>query len=370
MYNEAMTPENQDGNINLITPNVQMCFTHQLLKSTPDISPVSQVNNPRALVFGSLYSDALTPTFGIHPLNTSTPNNEAISPINGTQNALTEANDQKSLAKRVRQHVGQLMSRRDGPLQMSKPVLSPSSNIAVSTPVTGNVPSVRRSSRLFSNSNSVKENNKSPNRDKFVTPKSPSRKTKQRLAKANLNKTTFSEMNVRNLQNAPEIDKPETITANLTVPETNKTVINNNLNTTNEAINVQKYFAEGLMELFRNLGQAYQHLSHFNCRKAIELLLMLPPQHYNTSWVLSMLGVAHFELNEFGDAVSYFKEVHEREPYRFDFMEIYSTALWHLQKEVELSALAQNLQSLDKNNPITWCVAGNYHKYYFLTSFL
>ena len=32
-------------------------------------------------------------------------------------------------------------------------------------------------------------------------------------------------------------------------------------------------------------------------------------------------------------------------------MEFYSTALWHLQKEVQLSALAQHLTELDKNCP-------------------
>lgn len=40
-----------------------------------------------------------------------------------------------------------------------------------------------------------------------------------------------------------------------------------------------------------------------------------------------------------------------QEPYYFEGMEVYSTALWHLQKEVELSALAQELSDLDKNSP-------------------
>lgn len=40
-------------------------------------------------------------------------------------------------------------------------------------------------------------------------------------------------------------------------------------------------------------------------------------------------------------------------------MDIYSTALWHLQKEVALSALAQALINTNKNHPVTWCVSGN-----------
>ena len=40
-------------------------------------------------------------------------------------------------------------------------------------------------------------------------------------------------------------------------------------------------------------------------------------------------------------------------------MEYFSTALWHLQDEVELSALAQELTTIDKMAPQSWCVAGN-----------
>ena len=47
-------------------------------------------------------------------------------------------------------------------------------------------------------------------------------------------------------------------------------------------------------------------------------------------------------------------------PYRLDFTEYYSTALWHLQDDVELSALAQELTAIDKHNsPQAWCAAGN-----------
>lgn len=49
----------------------------------------------------------------------------------------------------------------------------------------------------------------------------------------------------------------------------------------------------------------------------------------------------------------------ELEPHRDNMMEIYSTALWHLQQEVKLSALAQELVALDKNSAATWCVTGN-----------
>lgn len=55
----------------------------------------------------------------------------------------------------------------------------------------------------------------------------------------------------------------------------------------------------------------------------------------------------------------YFSEVRELEPYRDTLMELYSTSLWHQQKEVALSALAQDMTALDRNSSSTWCVVGN-----------
>jgi anaphase-promoting complex subunit 3 len=40
-------------------------------------------------------------------------------------------------------------------------------------------------------------------------------------------------------------------------------------------------------------------------------------------------------------------------------MEIYSTILWHLRKEVGLSHLAQQLVDADKMCPQAWCALGN-----------
>lgn len=274
---------------------------------------------------------------------------------------LTESNNHQSLAKRVRAQVDQFIGRKESIFQNCKPVFSQSTNVPVTKTPTiplGLQPSqnVRRSSRLFSNSYSVKENNKSPNRNKFATPKSPSRKTKQRLAKCNLNKnTSYSDLNSRN---KIEKEKSETITSE--VKSEKNTVLNTNAeNCLHQFINMQRQSADGLMCLLRDLGQAYMNLAQFECATAIEQLYALPPNQFNTSWVSCLLGLAYFEMADYEKSAKYFAEVHEKDPYRLKFMDIYSTALWHLQKEVALSALAQDLINLDKNSPITWCVSGN-----------
>lgn len=337
---------------------------------TPEESPLA---NPLMLSgFGSLPTTNLKPIrhrlicspsfgvlqFGDSPLDFGSPTFQPLS--------LNEANDQKSLAKRVKAHVGQLINRKEQPLQNNKPVFSLSSNVTnnISTPSSPATltsiatQNVRRSTRLFCNSYSVKENNKSPNRNKFVTPKSPSRKTNKRIAKTSLNENSYSDLNARNRN---EKERTETITSaeKITNNIVNTTNANNNYNVLQQTVLIQKQCAEGLMQLMRTLGQAYLQLSQFECKKAIECLTSIAPHQFNTAWVQCMLGKAYFELVDYEQAVEYFSGVHKKEPYRLEYMDMYSTALWHLQREVALSALAQDLVKLDKNSPITWCVTGN-----------
>lgn len=51
--------------------------------------------------------------------------------------------------------------------------------------------------------------------------------------------------------------------------------------------------------------------------------------------------------------------MHRTEPYRMAGLDLYSTTLWHLKKEVELSYLAQQVTAFDKLSSEAWCVAGN-----------
>ncbi|KYN01396.1 Cell division cycle protein 27 like protein [Cyphomyrmex costatus] len=326
------------------------------------ISPRTKLSRYRSMFSNSM--SPLTPSFGILPLENNTPE-QTVPPSHTT---LTEANDQKSLAKRVsslRAHVGQLMSRKETPLQQGKSVFSQSGNtsntanivtVTAANPTSPPSPTfqgtnVRRSSRLFSH-NSVKENNKSPNRNKFATPKSPSRKTKARLAKANLNKTNFNELNERNRN---EKEKSETITSEKAVANAN--ALNAQNNNIHSGITLQKQSAEGLMSLLRELGMAYQHLSQFKCTHAAHILSILPSRHYNTGWVLSMLARAHFEMMDYKKAARDGALLFE--PQRTELMEIYSTVLWHLHAEVQLSTLAQDLVSQDRNSAAAWCATGN-----------
>ncbi|MGH0140767.1 UNVERIFIED_CONTAM: hypothetical protein FKN15_026157 [Acipenser sinensis] len=119
------------------------------------------------------------------------------------------------------------------------------------------------------------------------------------------------------------------------------------------------YAEDGLMNLMRDMGKGYLALCSYNCKEAISILSQLPSHHYNTGWVLCQIGRAHFELAEYMQAERIFSEVRRIESYRVEGIEIYSTTLWHLQKDVALSALSKDLTDMDKNSPEAWCVAGN-----------
>ena len=63
------------------------------------------------------------------------------------------------------------------------------------------------------------------------------------------------------------------------------------------------YFSDGLMSLLKQIGQAYVHLSAYECKQALNAFSSLAPHHYNTGWVLTQVGRAHFELAEYQQVI-------------------------------------------------------------------
>lgn len=58
-------------------------------------------------------------------------------------------------------------------------------------------------------------------------------------------------------------------------------------------------FADGLMKLLRDMGSALLALSHFDCRRAVQCIEALPPHQRATTWPLSALARAYFEMTEY-----------------------------------------------------------------------
>eukprot|EP00899_Mesostigma_viride_P005956 jgi/Mesvir1/15361/Mv06563-RA.1 len=114
-----------------------------------------------------------------------------------------------------------------------------------------------------------------------------------------------------------------------------------------------------LLELLHTLGLGFNHLCKLRCKEALEVFSQLPQEHYTTGWVLSQVGRAHFEMVDYVRAEHAFEWARRVAPHQLDGVEIYSTVLWHLKKDIKLSYLAQEVIAMDRLCPQAWCVLGN-----------
>ena len=136
-----------------------------------------------------------------------------------------------------------------------------------------------------------------------------------------------------------------------------------------------------IYELMRLFARATRAMALYDCRNCLEELEKLPTMHQRSAWVMAMVGKAHYELGEYAavcvrffvvprvrdscmrtfdhQAERAFEAVRNLEPYRVWDMEVYSTLLWHLQRNVKLAFLAQELVATDPRAPQAWIAVGN-----------
>ncbi|CAI5745315.1 unnamed protein product [Peronospora destructor] len=114
-----------------------------------------------------------------------------------------------------------------------------------------------------------------------------------------------------------------------------------------------------LLRLLNSFGSIYQKLSMYMCREALAMLERLPTSQYASGWAQQQIGRAHFEMADYVQAQDVFCALHRAEPHRMEGLDIYSTTLWHLKRDVELSYLAQQATDFDKLSCEAWCAAGN-----------
>ncbi|EFH55958.1 hypothetical protein ARALYDRAFT_345526 [Arabidopsis lyrata subsp. lyrata] len=114
-----------------------------------------------------------------------------------------------------------------------------------------------------------------------------------------------------------------------------------------------------VLNLLKILGDGLRHLHMYNCQEALVVYQKLSQKQYNTHWVLLQVGKAYFELQDYFNADSAFTLAHQKYPYALEGMDTYSTVLHHLKEEMRLGYLAQELISVDRLSPESWCAVGN-----------
>ena len=296
-------------------------------------------------------------SFGVFPLGdqritssfNSANESEDLSNSRNTDTFVPKGHSKRVPARRNQEQTAATVTRAQGPRMQ---IFSQSGNINQQEQTSSLVSSgtqnssLRRSSRLYNSSSSVKENAKNASRNnennKTTTcSKTPAKKQRKQTTST----VTAATISLTENENELKSDYVKTQSTNEELMQA--------------GLKMQRSSAEGLMSLLRRLGDAQMCLSQFEIPNAIKILKDLPVKHLNSGWVLSALGRCYFELGQYNEAVKYFEDAHEREPHRLQGMEHYSTALWHLQREVKLSMLSQELVDFDKESPQTWCVAGN-----------
>lgn len=316
----------------LISPETVSVATAASLLSNKQNKPKSG----RSLLGGPPTLSPLTPSFGILPLEPSPgdpsylqnyssgidsqpggPNKKAVSRISQSKVFSQSGNSREVLPIPFNQSQQSTTPHTSGTPQ----VLSPSGPPNIQP---------RRSTRLFTSASSTAKENSKKLKMKFPT-KIPNRKTKCKT-KSSSNTNLNESLDILRLDPGLNPDKIHTQT---------------------------RATADSIMTTLRDMGRGYLLLCSYSCKEAIAVLSSLPPHHYTTGWVLCTIGRAHFELADYTQAERVFSEVRRIESYREEGMEIYSTTLWHLQKDVALSALSKEMTDMDRNCPQTWCVAGN-----------
>ncbi|EGX89269.1 20S cyclosome subunit (BimA/Nuc2/Cdc27), putative [Cordyceps militaris CM01] len=125
-----------------------------------------------------------------------------------------------------------------------------------------------------------------------------------------------------------------------------------------EAVKIEEA-VRWIMDVLKKLGNGYYFLSRFQCQEALQALSSLPPAHQGTPWVLVQMGRAHYEQASYAEAEKFFRRMRVQAPSRLQDMEVYSTILWHLKRETDLSFLAHELVDSAWHSPQAWCALGN-----------
>jgi len=117
--------------------------------------------------------------------------------------------------------------------------------------------------------------------------------------------------------------------------------------------------ATTLAQLLQQLAHALFSFHTYQVPQALQMLKSLPKKHYQTGYVLELVGRSHFETADYRKAEETFKHLWQLEPLRTEGLEVYAATLWHLRKEVELGFLSQLVLQGGRLKPQVWCVLGN-----------
>ncbi|KAI9472202.1 MAG: hypothetical protein EXX96DRAFT_642715 [Benjaminiella poitrasii] len=110
------------------------------------------------------------------------------------------------------------------------------------------------------------------------------------------------------------------------------------------------------------LANGYFYQSFHHCEKAVLELQKLDDKQYNSPRVLGVLGISYYDAGDYISARAFFRQSFLISPWYCEYIPIYSTCLWYLEKEEELNLLAFKMKENRCHQFEAYIAAGNWAK--------
>lgn len=112
----------------------------------------------------------------------------------------------------------------------------------------------------------------------------------------------------------------------------------------------------------RHIFLAHTYLELQQNDQAVEIYFGLSRAGLSEStYIMAQVAIAFHNMRQVDQAVTYFKQLGEVDPYRLDNLDTYSNLLYVKEQRVELAHLAHRTNMIDKYRTETCCVIGNYY---------
>lgn len=92
--------------------------------------------------------------------------------------------------------------------------------------------------------------------------------------------------------------------------------------------------------------------------KILEYLIVIMPYF---SFLKSMNAMISYNYMDYANAEMIFDDLVKQDPYRLEYLDVYSNILYVMQKHSKLTFLAQFVSQLDRFRPETCCIVANYY---------
>ncbi|KAG0301857.1 anaphase-promoting complex subunit cdc27 [Dissophora globulifera] len=133
---------------------------------------------------------------------------------------------------------------------------------------------------------------------------------------------------------------------------------------TAEDVRIDEDALRTVASIFHIMAKAYGLLALNNSSGALAEFERLPRKHFESGWIQCQVAKCKSEMLDYLSAsallaAKYFERARKLEPTLQRDMEVYSTCLWQLRKEMALSTLAKELKDANIHSPQAWVALGN-----------